>query len=83
MGRHLAAEPESVDCLQEDRLVAAERDLKQLNKVVFLGNGAPSLVAQMAVMTQTVKALFWLVGGTCMAVIGQIVVLVFRAIGKI
>lgn len=70
------------DCKQEDRLTTCERELGDLNKVVWRGNGTPSLVAQMAVMSQTVKALCWLVGGACMAVLGQIVVLVFRAVAK-
>jgi len=82
MGRHIVVEPETVNCLQEDRIGAAERDVKTLNKIVIVGNGAPSLVSQMAVMRQTVFALCWLVGVTCVAVIGQFVVVIFRGMLK-
>lgn len=68
-------------CTQENRLVAAERDLGRLNKAVFFGNGEPSIIAQMAVMRRTVYALCWLVAVTCSAVIGQVVMLWFKTKG--
>lgn len=71
-----------VECQQADKIESIERELCDLNKAVFRGNGKPSLISQMAVVDAKINALCWLVGGTCMAVIGQIVYAVCRSIFK-
>jgi hypothetical protein len=70
------------ECDQAETITAIQRELGDLNKAVFRGNGKPSLIAQMAVVDSKISALCWLVGGTCMAVVGQIVIGIFKAIGK-
>lgn len=82
MARHGVTD-EQHECDQSDKISGIEREVGRLNTAVFLGNGTPSIVAQLAVIRQAVNALCWLVGGVCMAVIGQIVILLFRAMGKI
>jgi hypothetical protein len=61
------------DCKQGDKIDRLEQEMGRLNKAVFLGNGQPSVLSQLAVLRQMVQALAWLVGVTCAAVIGQIV----------
>jgi hypothetical protein len=54
-----------------------DQDLSKLTKAMFFGNGHPSVLAQLAVMRQSIQALSWLVGITCVAVVGQIVGKIF------
>jgi hypothetical protein len=64
---------EGVDCRQADKIERLDQEMSKLNKAMFFGNGHPSVLAQLAVMRQSIMALSWLVGVTCAAVIGQIV----------
>lgn len=63
----------TADCKQADKIETICRELGALNKAVFLGNGRPSVMAQMEVLRDQMQKLCWLVGVTCAAVIGQIV----------
>lgn len=74
---------EVVECQQTDKIESIERELGDLNKVVFRGNGKPSLVSQMAVVDSKINGLCWVAGVTLAAVIGQVVVMFFRMIGKV
>ena len=70
------------ECEQKQTLESHGRELGKLNLAVFEGaGGQPSLKEQMAVMTQKVNALCWLVGATCVAVLTQVVALWFRTKG--
>jgi len=69
------------DCTQENRIECIEREVGTLNDKVWRGNGKPALTEQMAVLSQTVRALCWLVAVTCAAVIAQIVAMIFKARG--
>jgi len=63
----------AAECKQIDKIETICRELGTLNKAIFLGNGRPSVMAQMEVLRDQVNKLCWLVGITCVAVIGQIV----------
>jgi hypothetical protein len=80
MGKPHAQEP--VDCQQAEKITGIERELGDLNTAVFRGNGKPSLVAQMAVLDAKINALCWVAAVTLAAVLGQVVILFFRMIGK-
>jgi hypothetical protein len=66
-----------VDCKQADKIDRMDQDLSKLTKAMFFGNGQPSVLSQLAVMRQSIQALSWLVGITCVAVVGQIVGKIF------
>ena len=55
------------DCTQKNRIEGIEREVGTLNDKVWRGNGKPALTEQMAVLSQTVRALCWLVAVTCAA----------------
>jgi hypothetical protein len=74
---------ETVDCQQADKIDGIERELGSLNTAVFRGNGKPSLISQMAVVDAKINGLCWVAGITLGAVIGQMVILFFRMIGKV
>lgn len=76
-----AASPTNHDCTQKNRIEGIEREVGTLNDKVWRGNGKPALTEQMAVLSQTVRALCWLVAVTCAAVIAQIVTMIFKARG--
>jgi hypothetical protein len=80
MTRH-AADP--VDCQQSEKHETIERELGDLNKAVFRGNGKPSLTSRMEVVDAKINALCWVAAATLAAVIGQVVVLFFKMIGKL
>lgn len=63
----------AIECKQGDNIDTIKRELGALNKAVFLGNGRPSVMAQMEVLRDQMQKLCWLVGVTCAAVLGQIV----------
>ena len=69
---------EQVECSQADKIEKIGRDLGELDKIVFRGNGKPSLVSQMAVIDSKISALCWIVAVTCGAVIAQIVAMIFK-----
>lgn len=64
------------ECKQEGRLGRMERELGDLNNRVWRGNGQASMMEKLATLEVTVRILCWLVGVTCVAVIGQIVSIV-------
>jgi len=66
-----------IECKQEDNIERLNQEMAKLNKTVFYGNGQPSIVAQLAVFARSMQVLSWLVGVTCVAVIGQIVSRIF------
>jgi hypothetical protein len=74
----LAAKHDATDCKQGDKIDRLDQEMARLNKAVFLGNGQPSIMAQLAVMRQSITAAAWIAGVTCAAVIGQIVLKVLR-----
>jgi hypothetical protein len=78
-----AAHDDPRECDQAEKIESIEREIGDLNKAVFRGNGKPSLISQVAVMDSKINAICWLVTATCGAVIVQLVVLFFRLIGKI
>lgn len=80
MSKPHAQEP--IDCQQTEKIVGIERELGALNTAVFRGNGKPSLVSQMAVVDAKINALCWVAGVTLAAVLGQVVILFFKMIGK-
>lgn len=63
----------SMECRQGDKIETICRELGTVNKALFLGNGRPSVMAQMEVLRDQMQKLCWLVGITCAAVLGQIV----------
>ena len=69
----------TVDCKQADKMDAIGRELGDLNKIIFRGNGQPSVMQQLATLRQSVQALCWVAGGTLVAVIGQLVTIIFKA----
>ena len=69
----------TVECKQADKMESIGRELGKLNKIVFEGNGQPSVMQQLATLRQSVQALCWVAGGTLIAVIGQLVTIVFKA----
>ncbi len=69
---------ESVECQQTETIESIRRELGDLNKVVFRGNGKPPLITQVALIDSKISALCWLVAVTCGAVIAQIVTMVFK-----
>lgn len=69
-------------CQQGDVIETLAEKVAKIDKTLFFGNGVPAVMVQLATINQMMRALGWLVGGTCMAVIGQIVFLVFRTIAK-
>ena len=69
----------TVDCKQADKMDAIGRELGKLNKIVFEGNGQPSVMQQLTTLRQSVQALCWVAGGTLIAVIGQLVTMLFKA----
>ena len=69
----------TVDCKQADKMEAIGRELGELNKIIFRGNGQPSVMQQLATLRQSVQALCWVAGGTLIAVIGQLVTLLFKS----
>lgn len=77
---HTAA---AVECQQTEKIESIDRELGRLCKVVLYGNGQPSLVTQMAIATKTITALVWVAAVTLASVIGQMVILWFRMIGKL
>jgi sorbitol-specific phosphotransferase system component IIBC len=68
---------EEAECKQADKIVRLDQEMGRLVKAVFIGNGQPSVIAQLAVLRQSMQTLSWLVGVTCVAVIGQIVAKIF------
>jgi hypothetical protein len=68
-----------IECKQADKMDAIGRELGKLNKIVFEGNGQPSVMQQLATLRQSVQALCWVAGGTLIAVIGQLVTMLFKA----
>ena len=66
------------DCQQVDELESLKREIGHVNKALFLGNGQPPLVTQMATNTQAISALTRLAWVTLTAVVGEAVLLVFR-----
>ena len=68
---------EEMECSQGDKIDRLDQEMAKLNKAMFFGNGQPSVLAQLAVMRQSIMALSWLVGVTCVAVVGQIVAKLF------
>lgn len=71
-----------IECQQTDEIASLKEKVVKIDKTLFLGNGKPSMMAQMAVMQQAIYALTWLAGVTLAAVIGQIVFLAFKALAK-
>ena len=71
-----------IECQQVDEIASLKEKVVKIDKTLFLGNGKPSILSQMAVMQQAIYALTWLAGVTLAAVIGQIVFLAFRMIAK-
>ena len=69
----------TVECKQSDKVETLGRELGKLNKIVFEGNGQPSVMQQLATLRQSVQALCWVAGGTLIAVIGQLVTMLFKA----
>jgi len=68
-----------IECKQADKMDAIGRELGELNKIIFRGNGQPSVMQQLATLRQSVQALCWVAGGTLIAVIGQLVTMLFKA----
>jgi hypothetical protein len=68
-----------VECKQADKMETIGRELGKLNKIVFEGNGQPSVMQQLATLRQSVQALCWVAGGTLIAVIGQLVTMLFKS----
>jgi hypothetical protein len=66
------------DCTQEARIGALEREVGSLNNKVWRGNGSASLTERMAVQDQAIRALCWLVGITCTAVVVQVIAMIFK-----
>lgn len=77
MGPHAAVNG-GHDCRQEDRLGGIDRELGRLNETVFFG--PTSLITEIGSIRTVIRILCWLVGGSCMAVIGQLAVLIFQRI---
>lgn len=71
-----------IECQQKDEIASLKEKITKIDKTLFLGNGKPSMMTQMAVMQQTIYALTWLAAVTLTAVIGQIVFLAFKALAK-
>jgi hypothetical protein len=69
----------TVDCKQADKMDAIGREVGDLNKIIFRGNGQPSVMQQLATLRQSVQALCWVAGGTLIAVIGQLVTMLFKS----
>lgn len=70
--------PTHVDCKQENRLDGVDRELGRLNEAVFFGPA--SIVSEIGSIRTIMKILCWLVGGSCMAVIGQFAVVIFQRV---
>jgi hypothetical protein len=68
---------EEIECKHADKIGRLDQEMARLVKAVFIGNGQPSVIAQLAVLRQSMQTLSWLVGVTCVAVIGQIVAKIF------
>jgi hypothetical protein len=69
----------SIECKQVDKIETIGREMGKINKIVFEGNGQPSVMQQLATLRQSVQALCWVAGGTLIAVIGQLVTMIFKA----
>jgi hypothetical protein len=68
-----------IECKQADKIETIGREVGDLNKIIFRGNGQPSVMQQLATLRQSVQALCWVAGGTLIAVIGQLVSMLFKA----
>lgn len=62
-------------CEQADRIGTLEREMGVVNKAVLQPGG---LISQVAVQNIQIRALCWLVGLTCSAVVVQVVTLWFK-----
>jgi len=67
-----------VGCQQEDEINTLKREMGSINKALFIGNGRPAMVAQVATNSQAIGALTRLAWVTLTAVVGEAVLLVFR-----
>ena len=67
-----------VGCQQEDEINTLKREMGSINKALFIGNGRPAIVSQVATNSQAIGALTRLAWVTLTAVVGEAVLLVFR-----
>jgi hypothetical protein len=67
-----------VGCQQEGEINTLKREMGSINKALFIGNGRPAIVSQVATNSQAIGALTRLAWVTLTAVVGEAVLLVFR-----
>lgn len=60
-------------CRNEHKISTLEAAVDTLNKKVWQGNGEPSIITQLALLTQAIKGLCWLVGLVATTVIAQVI----------